>query len=122
VLQIAYLYNKHFYRTTNRELFNMQEMDSEDFKKVSRKLKEFMQHCQKLHAQDTYLIVNRNSTALAKAVQVAAENCGLSVKKIDLSANKPYKNFPKNSLTYFVIKLQKPEWDFLTTHSIQTGT
>jgi aminopeptidase len=95
VLQTAYLYNTHFYRIANRELFNMQKMDSEDFKKVSGKLKEFMQHCQKLEAQDTYLIVNRNSPALAKAAQSAAENCGLNVKKIDLSANKPYKNLPK---------------------------
>jgi aminopeptidase len=112
VLQIAYLYNRHFYRTANRELFNMQEMDSEDFKKVSRKLEEFMQHCQKLNAQDTYLIVNRNSTALAKAAHVAAENCGLRVKKIDLSANKPYKNLPKKLIKLLRHKTPKAGMGF----------
>ena len=73
----------------------MQEFNSVDFKKVSRKLGEFMQHCQKLEAQDTYLIVNRNSTTLAQAAHSAAENYGLSVKNFDLAANKPYKTFPR---------------------------
>ena len=72
----------------------MQKFDSEDLESVSLKLKEFMQHCQKLKAEDTYLIVNRNSPTLAKAAQNAAENCGLNVKKIDLAAKKPYKSFP----------------------------
>jgi aminopeptidase len=82
----------------------MQKMDSEDLNKISRKLEEFMQHCQKLEAQDTYLIVNRNSSTLAKAAQSAAENCGLNVKKFDLAANKPYKNFPRK-----LIKLLRQE-------------
>ena len=73
----------------------MQEFDSEDLKGVSKKLEEFMKHCQKLKAHDTYLIVNRNSPTLAKVAQIAAENCGLSIKKINLAADKPYKNFPK---------------------------
>ena len=73
----------------------MQKIDSEDLRKVSRKLEEFMQYCQKLLAQDTYLIVNRNSSTLVKAAQNAAENCRLNVKKFDLVANKPYKSFPK---------------------------
>jgi hypothetical protein len=82
----------------------MQKIDSEDFKSVSEKLQEFMKHCQKLEAQDTYLIVNRNSPTLAQAAQVAAANCDLTVKKIDLTANKPYKNFPKK-----LIKLLRQE-------------
>jgi hypothetical protein len=59
------------------------------------KLEEFMQHCQKLKADDTYLIVNRNSPILATAAQKAAQNYGLNVKKIDLLAKRPYKNFPE---------------------------
>lgn len=82
----------------------MLKMDSEDLKKVSRKLEEFMHHCQKLKAQDTYLIVNRNSLALARAAQNAAENLELKVKKIDLVANRPYKHFPKK-----LIKLLRQE-------------
>ncbi len=73
-------------------------MGSEDFRRVSKKLGEFMQYCQKLGVQDTYLIVNRNSPALAKAAHSAAENLGLNVKKFDLIANKPYKSFPKKLL------------------------
>ena len=79
----------------------MQEVNSNDIKKVSRKFEEFMQCCQKLKAQDTYLIVNRNSPVLSKAAQTAAEKCGLNVKKIDLRANKPYKNFPKTLIELF---------------------
>ena len=82
----------------------MQKMNSEDLGKVSRKLEEFMHHCQKLEALDTYLIVNRNSPMLAKAAQSAAENCGLKVKKFDLTANKPYKSFPRE-----LIKLLRQE-------------
>ena len=73
----------------------MQEMNSEDLRKISEKLGEFMQHCQKLKAQDTYLIVNRNSPALTEAAHSAAEDYGLKVKKFDLKAKKPYKHFPK---------------------------
>jgi hypothetical protein len=73
----------------------MQKLDSKDLKSVSKKLEEFMKHCQKLEAQDTYLIVNRNAPTLAEAAQVAAVNLGLTIKKIDLAANKPYKNFPR---------------------------
>jgi hypothetical protein len=73
----------------------MQKFDFEDLKSVSKKLEEFMKYCQKLEAQDTYLIVNRNSPTLAEAVQVAAANCGLTIKIFDLTAKKPYKNFPK---------------------------
>jgi aminopeptidase len=82
----------------------MQEMDSEDLKRVSRKFEEFMQHCQKLRAEDTYLIVNRNSPMLAEAAQNAAESCGLNAKKFDLDANKPYKNFPRK-----LVKLLRQE-------------
>jgi hypothetical protein len=77
---------------------------SEDLKKVVSKLEEFMQHCQKLKAYDTYLIVNRNSPLLAKATQKAAENYGLNVKKFDLSAKIPYKNFPEK-----LVKLLRQE-------------
>jgi hypothetical protein len=73
----------------------MQEISSEDRGKVVGKFAEFMQHCQKLKAHDTYLIVNRNSPALAEAAQSAAENLGLNVKKFDLAAGKPYKHFPR---------------------------
>ncbi|TRO47601.1 hypothetical protein E2P60_02805, partial [Candidatus Bathyarchaeota archaeon] len=79
----------------------MQKIDSEDLKSVSKKLEEFMEYCQKLKAQDTYLIVNRNSPTLAKAAQVAAANYGLTIEKIDLVANKPYKNFPKKLIRLF---------------------
>ena len=77
----------------------MQKFGSENIKMVSEKLGEFMKYCQKLEAQDTYLIVNRNSPILAEAAQDAAVNCGLNVEKIDLTANKPYKHFPKKLVT-----------------------
>lgn len=73
----------------------MEKNCSKDLNKVVNKLEEFMQHCQKLVANDTYLIVNRNSPILAKASQRAAENLGLNVKRLDLTAKKPYKNFPE---------------------------
>ena len=73
----------------------MQKIEAEGLNKVVSKLKEFMQHCQKLKTQDTYLIVNRKSPILAEAAQKAAENYGLNVKTFDLAANKPYKHFPK---------------------------
>jgi hypothetical protein len=76
-------------------MFNMQKIEAEGLNKVVSKLKEFMQHCQKLKTQDTYLIVNRKSPILAEAAQKAAENYGLNVKTFDLAANKPYKHFPK---------------------------
>ena len=76
-------------------MFNMEKNCSKDLNKVVNKLEEFMQHCQKLVANDTYLIVNRNSPILAKASQRAAENLGLNVKRLDLTAKKPYKNFPE---------------------------
>ena len=82
----------------------MQKICSADLVKVSKKLEEFMQYCQKLKAQDTYLIVNRKSPMLAEATHTAAENCGLNVKEIDLKANKPYKNFPSK-----LIKLLRQE-------------
>jgi hypothetical protein len=88
----------------NSELFEMHEMNSEDFNKVSKKLEEFMQHCQRLSIQDTYLIVNRNSPILANAAQAAAENYGLRVKTFDLKAKKPYKSFPRK-----LIKLLRQE-------------
>ena len=78
-------------------MFNMQKIEAEDLNKVVGKLEEFMQHCQKLKPQDTYLIVNRNSPILAEAAQKAAENYGLNVKTFDLAANKPYNTFRKNS-------------------------
>jgi len=73
----------------------MEKMDSEDFKRVSGKFGEFMQYCQILEAEDTYLIVNRNSSVLAEAALSAAENYGLDVKKFDLAAKEPYRSFPK---------------------------
>ncbi|HUU88281.1 MAG TPA: hypothetical protein VMX17_11075, partial [Candidatus Glassbacteria bacterium] len=78
----------------------MEKNCSKDLNKVVNKLEEFMQHCQKLVANDTYLIVNRNSPILAKASQRAAENLGLNVKKLDLTAKKPYKNFPEKLTKY----------------------
>jgi leucyl aminopeptidase (aminopeptidase T) len=77
----------------------MQKFDSQNIEHVSEKLGEFMKFCQKLEAQDSYLIVNRNSPILAEAAQNAAVNCGLNVEKIDLIANKPYKHFPKKLVT-----------------------
>jgi hypothetical protein len=71
------------------------------------KLEEFMRHCQKLKPQDTYLIVNRNSPILAEAAQKAAENYGLNVKTFDLTANKPYKHFPKKLTTLLRQKTPK---------------
>jgi aminopeptidase len=85
-------------------MFNMKKISPQDLNKVVNKFAEFMQYCQKLKTHDTYLIVNRNSPMLAEAAQSAAENCGLSVKKFDLTANKPYKNFPRK-----LIKLLRQE-------------
>jgi hypothetical protein len=73
----------------------MQKLSKEEFDKISRKFKEFMQYCQKLRARDTYLIVNRNSSILAEVAGSAAERFGLNVKKFDLTANKPYNRFPE---------------------------
>jgi aminopeptidase len=77
----------------------LQEKDARDFEKVVKKFEKFMKHCQKLKANDTYLIVNRNSRMLAESAQKAAENCRLNVKMFDLMANKPYKRFPKQLLS-----------------------
>jgi hypothetical protein len=88
-------------------MFNMQKIEAEDLNKVVSKLEEFMQHCQKLKTQDTYLIVNRNSPTLAEAAQKAAENYGLNVKTFDLAANKPYKHFPKKLITLLRQKTPK---------------
>jgi aminopeptidase len=96
--QITYLQNKHFYYMVNEGFIDMQEINSEDANKISRKFKEFMQHCQKLEAQDTYLIVNRNSSMLAEIAQRAAGNLGLNVAKFDLTLKKPYTHFPKKLL------------------------
>ncbi len=82
----------------------MQTMNSEDFNKVSRKLEEFMQHCQRLRAHETYLIVNRNSPILAEVAWSAADNFGLKVRKFDLAASKPYKHFPEK-----LVKLLRQE-------------
>jgi aminopeptidase len=85
-------------------MFSMQKIPLENLDMVVSKFAEFMQHCQKLKAHDTYLIVNRNSPALAEAAQTATENLGLNVKKFDLAAGKPYKHFPRK-----LIKLLRQE-------------
>ena len=77
----------------------MQKIEAEDFNKVVSKFEEFMQYCQKLKPQDTYLIVNRNSPILTEATQKAAENHRLNVKTFNLTANKPYDHFPKELIT-----------------------
>ncbi|MDX1814218.1 MAG: hypothetical protein R3319_05455 [Candidatus Bathyarchaeia archaeon] len=82
----------------------MKKISPQDLNKVVSKFAEFMQHCQKLKTHDTYLIVNRNSPTLTEAAQSAAKNCGLNVEKFDLTANKPYKNFPRK-----LIKLLRQE-------------
>ncbi len=76
-------------------MFDINKLSSKDLKKIVSKFEEFMQHCQKLKAFDTYLIVNRNSPMLSNAAQSAAENCELNVKKFDLTAKTHYKNFPE---------------------------
>ena len=76
----------------------MQTLNTKDSQKVVDKLAEFMQYCQRLKPADPYLIVNRNSPVLTEAALKAAENCRLDVKKLELSANKPYKHFPKEFL------------------------
>jgi hypothetical protein len=85
----------------------MQKIEAKDINKVVSKFKEFMQHCQKLKPQDTYLIVNRNSPTLTEAAQKAAENYGLNVKTFDLTANRPYKHFPKKLVTLLRQKTPK---------------
>jgi len=85
----------------------MQKVGAEDFDKVVIKLKEFMQYCQKLNEQDTYLIVNRQSPILTEAARKAAEDCRLNVKTFDLEANKPYKHFPKRLITLLRQKTPK---------------
>ncbi len=86
---------------------NMQKIDAEDLNKVVGKFEEFMQYCQKLKPHDTYLIVNRNSPVLAKAAHKAAENCGLSVRTFDLTANKPYQHFPQELIT--LLRIEPPK-------------
>jgi hypothetical protein len=85
----------------------MKENRAENLKRVVIKFEEFMQHCQKLEAEDTYLIVNRDSPILSGAAQIAAENCGLNVKTFDLAARKPYKRFPKRLITMLQQKTPK---------------
>ena len=64
-------------------------------REIDRKFEEFMKYTQKLNAHDTYLIVNRNSPILSKAAYQAAKKIQLNAMIFDLSAKKPYKNFPK---------------------------
>ncbi len=85
----------------------MEKFCSKDLNKVTNKLEEFMQHCQKLVVNDTYLIVNRNSTILSEASKRAAENLELKVKKFDLTAKKPYTNFPEKLTKY--LRQQTPK-------------
>lgn len=73
----------------------MKKLSSVDLNTVVNKFEAFMKYTQKLEVNDTYLIVNRNSPLLATTAQTAAENCKLNVKKYNLSAKKPYKNFPE---------------------------
>lgn len=84
---------------TSRRLSELNEIDAKDLGKVVKKFEEFMKHCQKLKPNDSYLIVNRNSHVLAESAQKAAENCKLNSKVFDLTANKPYKHFPKQLLS-----------------------
>lgn len=76
----------------------MQTLSTKDFDKVVSKLAEFIRYCQRLKPEDSYLIVNRNSLVLTEAALKAAQNCRLSVKRFDLSADKPYKHFPEELL------------------------
>jgi leucyl aminopeptidase (aminopeptidase T) len=85
----------------------MQAISSEDLNRVSIKLEEFMKYCQKLEANDSYLIVNRNSPMIAKAAHRAAKNCGFRVKNFNLEAKKPYKNFPKKLIN--LIRQETPK-------------
>ena len=85
----------------------MQKIEAEGLNKVVSKFREFMQHCQKLKPQDTYLIVNRKSPILAEAARRAAENYGLNVKTFDLAANKPYRHFPQELVTLLRQKTPK---------------
>lgn len=80
-------------------MFDLQKIDAKNFSKVVNKYEEFMQHCQKLKPHDKYLIVNRNSPTLTQAAQKATENCELDARTVELSAEKPYKHFPKRLLT-----------------------
>jgi hypothetical protein len=102
-------------------MFDMQKIETKDFNRVVSKLEEFMQHCQKLKPQDTYLIVDRNSPILAEAAVKAAQNYGLNVATFNLTANKPYKHFPKKLVSLLRGKTPKagmglfdysnnPEW------------
>ena len=81
-------------------MFDINKLSSKDLRKIVSKFEEFMQHCQKLKAFDTYLIVNRNSPMLSNAAQSAAEDIQLNVKKFDLIA-KTHK-----TLSPFL----RPEW------------
>jgi aminopeptidase len=97
------------------------EINEDDLGKVAGKLQEFMVYCQNLKANDTYLIVNRNSHILTEAAKSAAEKIGLKVKTFDLISKKPYSHFPKKLITLLLQKTpkagmslfnysQKPEW------------
>jgi len=76
----------------------MQTLSVKDFDKVVNKLAEFMRYCQRLKPADSYLVVNRNCPVLTKAALKATQNCGLDVKRLDLTADKPYKHFPEKLL------------------------
>ena len=70
----------------------MKKIQTKNLNKIIKKLKEFMKYSQKLKANDSYLIVNRNSPILTSAAKTAAENLGLNTKRYDLLSKKPYKN------------------------------
>jgi hypothetical protein len=101
---------------------DLQDIDRKNLEKVVKKFEQFMKYCQKLKPRDSYLIVNRNSYLLTEAAQRAAERCKLNVKTFELTANKPYKHFPKRlllllhnqtpkaGLSLFDYTL-KPEWN-----------
>ena len=84
--------------TLSERLFELSKIDGKDFNKVVTKFEEFMQYCQKLKPDDKYLIVSRNSTALSQAAKKAGENCKLNTQTFELTAEKPYKHFPKKLL------------------------
>lgn len=77
----------------------MYGVSEDEFDRITRKLAEFMQYCQKVQPSDSYLIVNRNSPVLSKAAEEAAHKHKLNVQTFDLTAKTPYKHFPKELIT-----------------------
>jgi hypothetical protein len=85
----------------------VKDLNQIGFNKIAAKLQEFMVYSQKIGKGDSYLIVNRNSSVLAKAAKEAAEKIGLKLRTFDLDKNGPYQHFPEELIK--LLRKQTPK-------------